>query len=478
MALLMGCLVLVGLWLFVMVYRAVSFKPKEEEMEAIHIAACNTERASQHLAEMLQVETISRQNPDESNASTFEDFKALLVRQYPLIHSQCERSFHGPTGILYKWHGRRPTQSPTLFMSHYDVVPVESSMWSVAPFSGLIADGYVWGRGALDTKGTLCSILEAAEALIEEGFTPEEDIYFSFSGDEEVSGSSAPEIVKYLEEKGIRPALVLDEGGAIVEGVFPGVDRPVAVVGTGEKGYLDLKLTFTGPGGHSSTPPAHSLVGQLSKAIINLEKRPFKAHLTPPVKELFTTLGRYSSFIYRIIFANLWCTWPLLKLVFTKQGGKMNALIRTTCAVTRLTGSEAYNVLPPKVSLGVNLRLMASDSVDQAQRYIKKSTGYPGISCRVVESREASPISSTDQPGWKRVKKAILANWPQVIVSPYLMLAATDSRHFHRISDCVLRFSPMALSDDDMKRIHGHDERISIDQLKSCVEFYKRMMQV
>jgi carboxypeptidase PM20D1 len=477
MGFLFGIIGLLVLWVAVMVVRAMMFVPESSANERRDLTSCDEVKAAHNLAKMIQCETVSLLDAQTTQRDAFEEFKALLVTSYPLVHGACERTFHGPTGILYKWSSKEPSSSEaTVLMSHYDVVPAEESLWSVAPFGGQISEGYIWGRGTLDTKGTLCGILEAAEALLESGFSPVRDVYFSFSGDEETSGPSAPAIVAFMKAQGIRPALVLDEGGAIVEGIFPGVKMPVAVVGTGEKGYLDVEIGMQGAGGHSSTPPPHSLLGFLAKAVVKLERRSFKAHLSAPVRELFTTLGRHSSFAYRLIFANLWCTWPLLNLVFTRQGGKMNALIRTTMAVTRMSGSDAYNVLPPKASVGLNLRLMAMDSVESAMSHIKRVVGDKNFSYRVVESREASPISSTNQAGWEKVRRAISGNWPEVIVSPYLMLAATDSRHFCDISDCVLRFSPMPLSDDDLSRIHGNDERIAISQLVACIDFYRRLM--
>lgn len=428
------------------------------------------------LSQMIKCETVSYNDPDQIDYKRFDEFKALLVELYPEIHKVCERSLHGRTGILYRWNGKS-NQNVTVLMSHYDVVPCNEALWTKAPFSGEIDGGYVWGRGTLDTKGTLCGILEAAEALIKEGYVPENDVYFSFSGDEEISGPSAPAIVEYLKSGGIKPALVLDEGGAIVENIFPGVSKPVAVIGTGEKGYLDLRLVMEGKGGHSSSPPVHSLVGSLAKAVVKLESKPFKAHLTPPVLEMFKTLGGHSTLAYRVIFANLWLFMPLLKVLFTKQGGEMNALIRTTTAITKMEGSKAYNVLPPFAEIGLNLRLMPSDTVASAKKFVETTIGNPDIKVEVVESREASPLSPTGSKGWHQVKDAIQETWEGVLVSPYLMLAASDSRHFCEISENVLRFSAMPLSKEERGLIHGNDERIQIENLVATVRFYENLIR-
>lgn len=456
--------------------KALLFKPTVGEALAAESSEKDERAIAGRLSQMIQVETVSYNDESRIDIDRFEAFGRLLETLYPGIHKTCEISRHGKTGILYKWKGKRD-QDVTVLMSHYDVVPCNEDLWTKPPFSGQVDDDFVWGRGTLDTKGTLCGIMEAAEALIGQGFVPENDLYFSFSGDEEISGPSAPAIVAYLKSKGIEPALVLDEGGAIVENVFPGVSKPVAVIGTGEKGYMDLRLIMKGKGGHSSAPPPHSLVGDLAKAIVNLEKNPFKARLTPPVLEMFNILGQHSTFAYRLIFANLWLFSPLLKMLFTKQGGEMNALIRTTTAVTKMEGSKAFNVLPPHAEVGVNFRLMPGDSVDDAMAYVKKVIDNPEIKIDLAESREASPISPTDSKGWTLVGQAIRETWADTLVSPYLMLAASDSRHFCEISQNVLRFSAMPLSKEERGLIHGNDERIRIDNLVATVRFYENLMK-
>lgn len=469
---------LIGLALFagILLVRAMLFKPQKEPNQVFEGKPKDDTIIANHLSQMIQVETVSYDDVSQIDFSQFDRFQQLLTKLYPKVHETCELSKHGRTGVLYKWKGKSD-QNVTVLMSHYDVVPCNEALWTKAPFSGEVDGIYIWGRGTLDTKGTLCGIMESAESLISEGFVPENDIYLSFSGDEEISGPSAPAIVAFLKSKGIRPALVLDEGGAIVENVFPGVAKPVAVIGTGEKGYMDIRMMMDGKGGHSSAPPAHSLVGALSKAVVNLEKNPFKARLTPPVVEMFKVLGRHSTFGYRIIFANLWLFSPLLKVLFTKQGGEMNALIRTTTAATKMEGSKAFNVLPPFAEVGVNFRLMPGDSVNTAKNYVESVIGNSDIKIEVVESREASPISPTGSEGWEAVKGAIHETWADTIVSPYLMLAASDSRHFCEISENVLRFSAMPLSSEERGLIHGNDERIRIDNLVSTVQFYENLMK-
>lgn len=431
-----------------------------------------------NLSEMIKVKTINHVDPSETDWEAFDAFKRLLETMYPFVHKQCERTFHEKTGILYKWPGKSNNSQSTVLMSHYDVVPADASLWSVDPFGGEIKDGYIWGRGTLDTKETLCSILEAAEELIAEGFIPENDLYFSFSGDEEIGGPGAPAIVEYLSSKNIHPTLVIDEGGAIIDGNIFGLNKPIAAVGIGEKGYMDLELSLSGHGGHSSFLPQQSLLGSMSDAIMKLEKRPLSARLTPPTREFLKVLGENSHGIKRMLFTQLWLSWPIIKRIFTNKGGKMNALIRTTTAVTRMTGSDAFNVVPPKVTAGINFRLLDGDTIQSVIDHTLRVTSNKDIEYKIIKSWEASKIASTNHEGWHRVKSVISENWPSIIVAPTLILGGSDSRHFDLVSDCVIKFSPVNMNEQQISSVHGHDERISLSQLAECVGFYKRIISI
>ena len=468
--------ILLIIFVGVIVIRTWNFKPKTSKVEKEEGIKIDVQGMTKRLSRMIQCKTISKMDESAVDWEAFHEFKRILPELYPLVHQACDGEAIGPTGLLYKWKGRS-SKAPIVLMSHYDVVPANEELWSKPAFEGIVEEDVIWGRGTLDTKGTLCGILEAAEHLISQNFVPENDVYFSFSGDEETSGPSTPAIVEVLHERGVRPNLVLDEGGAIIENIFPGVAKACAVVGTGEKGYLDILLEAKGEGGHSSAPPAHTLVGKLAKAVVKIENKAFKPHFTPPVDALFDTLGRHSSIGMRTVFANLWCFKPLITLYFKMKGGELNALIRTTTAVTKMEGSKAFNVMPPKASVGINLRLLYSDSVDSAVAYIKKVIQDDSIEVKIIESRNASPNTPTDTRQWRQLEQTIKKNWGNVIVSPYLMLGATDSRHFCRICHHVFRFSAMPLTKEERGLIHGNDERIPVKTMIQTIEFYIRFLQ-
>lgn len=490
------------IFLTVILIRAIRFIPKQEPVPSGDPVILDEQSIICHMQEMIRCRTVSYEDASLIDQEEFQKFRNLLPSLFPKVHQTCTLHTPGVNGLLYHWKGRS-SGDPVVLMAHYDVVPVAESQWEKPAFDAVLEDGILWGRGTLDTKGTLCGILEAAEKLIGDGFVPEHDIYFAFSGQEEINGTTCQSIVDWFEERSIHPAMVLDEGGAVVENVFPGVSRPCAVIGIAEKGMVNLEFRAKSRGGHASTPPVHTIVGELAQAVTDVEKHPFPRQLTKPVREMLDTLGRHSAFPYKIIFANLWCFEGLLDWICRKAGGELNAMMRTTCAVTRMEGSKAFNVLPPAASVGMNLRLIGTDTVESVRAYLEKVIHNPNIEIAVCEGRNPSPDSDTACEEWHRLCQAVADTWtisdpspdddvqinntcdssahaairPDTLVSPYLMMACSDSWYYSRITDRVYKFSAMKLTSEELAMIHGNNERVPVKTLMKTVEFYVRLIR-
>ena len=468
--------VLAALLLFagVLILRAVRFRPKKEEIYPDFPVQCDGEKAVADLAEMIRCRTVSYSDTSREDEAEFARFEELLPRLFPNVYKTCELIKPDKRALLFRWKGKDPSACRVL-MAHYDVVPVEQSLWQKPAFEGVFEDGVLWGRGTLDTKGTLNGVLQAAEQLIGQGFVPKNDVYLAFSGNEETNGGGAPAIVSYFKERGIRPLLVCDEGGAVVEKVFPGVSQPCALIGIAEKGLCNIRFSVEGKGGHASAPPPHTAVGKLAKACCAVENKPFPARLSAPAAQMFDTLGRRSTFLYRLIFANLGIFRGLLDMICKKGGGELNALMRTTVAFTQMSGSKGMNVLPPYAEMVANLRIMCGERVEDCVRYLQKTIGDGDIKLEVVYGMDPSNVSETQGEAWQMMKRAVAQTWQGALVSPYLMLACSDSRHYGEISDHVYRFSAMALSKEERASIHGNDERIPAGKIVQTVEFYLRL---
>ena len=465
------------IFLAVIFCRAAAFRPKAEPVPSTEEISVDQAKETENLRQLIRCKTVSYKDSALEDDGEFEKLIGLLPTLYPHVMERCEFSRLADRALLFRWKGKGEGD-PTVLMAHYDVVPVKEEAWEKPPFEGILEDGVLWGRGALDTKVTFNGVLSGAEHLIAEGFVPEKDIYFAFSGGEEVNGMGAVRIVEYFEENGIHPAMVVDEGGAVVEGVFPGVKRPCGMIGIAEKGMMNVEYTAVSAGGHASAPKPNTPLVSLSRACCRIENHPFPFHLTPPVAQMFDTLGRHSSFAYRVIFSNLWCFRGVLNLICKKSGGEMNALVRTTVAFTQASGSSAANVIPPEATMISNLRLNPEDTTESALAYLRETVGEERVSVRMLEGMNPSPISRTDCQEWEKVASAVASTWKGTIVTPYLMVQCSDSRHWGRISDRVYRFSAMDLTSEERATIHGNNERIRVDCLCRAVEFYIRLMKL
>ena len=460
----------------VVAVRTIRFKPKPQPPVSEDPVSFDENGAVNALAELVRCKTISYSDPALEDDAEFQKLIAKLPELYPHVFRVCDFQQLPDRALLFIWPGKTKG-NPAVLMAHYDVVPVNEEKWDMPPFEAIIRDGVLWGRGTLDTKVTFNGVLYAANHLISQGFQPEHDICFAFSGGEEVSGKGAPNIVRYFQERGMEPSMVVDEGGAVVENVFPGVKAPCGLIGLAEKGMINAQFRCVSAGGHASAPKPHTPVGVLAKACTKVEGHPFKSHIEGPAAQMFDTLGRHSSLLYRVIFANMWCFGWIIDLLGKTSGGEMNALLRTTVAFTQMEGSSARNVIPPEAKMVANMRLNPADTVESALEYLRKVVDDKNVEITALESSEPSRVSTTDCEAWEKVSASVAETWPGCIVSPYLMVQCSDSRHWGILSDKVYRFSAMALTSEERATIHGNNERIRLDAVAKAVEFYIRLMK-
>lgn len=464
------------LFITVIVIRAINFKPINQIQNDEEVFDFDGDKAVENLAELIKCKTVSYKDKSLEDKAEFDKLINKLPTLYPNVFKVVTEIPFENRGILLKWKGKSDEKASVL-MSHFDVVPVNEKLWEYPPFSAKLVDGVLWGRGAVDTKITLNGALSGADYLISKGFVPENDIYFAFSGEEEINGPFAGDVVDYFDKNNIKLELVLDEGGAVVENVFPGVKKPCGMIGVAEKGMIDVLYTAKSNGGHASAPKPHTPVGVLSKACVNVEKKPFKMKLTKPVKRMFDTLGRHSSFGYKLIFANLWCFGWILDLLGRLSGGEINALLRTTVAFTQMKGSSASNVIPPECEMVSNVRLNPSDTVDGVLQELSKKVKDSSVSVSKISGYNPSRISEIECEAYNKVASAVSSTFKGALVSPYLMVQCSDSRHYGKISDRVYRFSASDFTKEERACIHGNNERIRVDAIKRSVEFYIRLIK-
>ena len=456
--------------------RTAKFSPSKEVPRNPQPVTVDMDALVDTFSSLIRCKTVSYYDHSLEDEAEFDKLVNMLPELYPHVFEACTLTRFDGRALLFKWPGREPG-NPAVLMAHYDVVPVDEDEWEHDPFGGEVIDGVLWGRGCLDTKATFNGVLFSANALIAEGFVPEHDVYFAFSGGEEVSGPGAKRIVDWFTEQGITPELVLDEGGAVVADVFPGVSRPGGFIGIAEKGNMFVRLEAKSGGGHASAPKPHSPVVVLSEAVDAIENNPMPIKLSEPVAKLFDTLGRHASPVFRMLFANLNVFMPVLDVICRKTGGNLNALMRTTVAFTQMQGSAAPNVIPPAASVTTNIRINPEDTVDDVLAYLKETIDDEQVKIEMIDGWNPSPVSRTDCEGYDRIARAVADTWTDCIVSPYVMVQYSDSRHYCDLSDRVYRFSAYDATSEELGTIHGNNERIRLDALRRTIEFYTRLMR-
>lgn len=463
--------------------KAAKFVPEKKDDTPYEEERVNIERYTQNLSDAIKIKTISHLDESLTDWSKFDELQQLIRERYPLIHQNLTIEKVSRASLIYTWQGTNPDLEPIALLGHQDVVPISEGTecdWEHDPFGGEIADGYLWGRGAIDMKNHLIGILEAVETLIEDGFVPERTVLLCLGHNEEVVAakvSGAKEMAKYLQDKGITLDSVLDEGGAILPIHVPGViDRHLAGVGVAEKGYCDYEISISAKGGHSSTPPAHTALGELADIIKDVENNQFKSEINPILAGLLDTAGRNMSFGMRNIMCHLPVLKPVLKAVMT-QIPAAATFVRTTSAVTMAQGSPAANILPQRASITANFRVMPGKTIADVGEHLRKVIKNKNAEITLIGGNEPSIISPTDSRAYKAIEEISYRMDNKNMVTPYLVMGGTDARNYQNICSNIYRFSPFVLNPSLLFTTHGTNERISVDSFKDAISFFKRYIK-
>lgn len=438
--------------------------------------------AAERLAGAIRIPTISYGFANPPGGNRFPEFHAYLQKSFPLTHAKLKRELINDSSLLFTWTGTQPDLAPILLTAHMDVVPIEPGTeagWTHPPFSGAVADGYVWGRGTMDNKHMVMATLEGVERLLAQGFAPTRTVILAFGHDEEIGGHvGAKFVADALEQRKVRALFSVDEGSAILDGIVPGASRPIAQIGIAEKGYLSLQLKAIGQGGHSSMPPPHTAVGKLGTAIGRLEAEQMPASLSGPGAMGLRAMAPALPFARRIVLANDWLFGPLLLRELEKVSNT-NAMIRTTTAPTMINGGVKENVLPTEATAVVNFRIAPGDTVASVKAHVERVIANPDVTMSdyLHPGADATPVADIRSPGYTLISDVIRQIEPAAVIVPGLVVAGTDSKHWSRVSDATFRFTPVRLTSDDLKRIHATDERISISNYGEIIAFYGALIK-
>jgi carboxypeptidase PM20D1 len=435
------------------------------------------------LAEAVRARTVSGLLDPEGTAQALDALQAFLRTRYPLVHEKLEREVIGGHSLLYTWRGSDEKARPFALMAHQDVAPVAPGtdrLWQQPPFSGAIEGGYVWGRGTWDDKGNLIAQLEAVERLLADGYQPRRTVHLIFGHDEEVGGQrGAAQIAALLQQRGVKLDFVIDEGLVITDGVMPGLARPAALIGIAEKGFLSVKLTAHATPGHSSMPPppGQSAIAILSAALARLDAQPVPGGIQGVARQMFDAVAPEMGGFNRVALSNLWLFQPVVERMLEK-GPSTNALMRTTTALTIFNAGNKENVLPGIAEATVNFRLLPGDTKDRILDHVRRAVADERVAVEAWPGHsEPSRVSSVDSDAYRRVERTVREVFPDVLVAPGLMIGGTDARHFEAVADQVIRFTPVWAKPEDLKRFHGTDERLSLDNLADLIRFYHRLVQ-
>ncbi len=443
----------------------------ESPVESVQI---DEELAVARFARAIQFPTISYEDPEMQDNSSFAQLHQHIETSFPLIHQHATRTKVSEHSLVYHLPGSDPNLKPALFMGHMDVVPIDEAtldQWHQGPFSGVVQDGVIWGRGAMDDKVSVFALLEAMELMLAQGRQPKRSIYYAFGHDEEIGGKQgAANIAELFRSQNIEFEFVLDEGGAITQGLMVGVEQPVAIIGIAEKGFVNLRLTVSAEGGHSSQPPKNTAAGILSQAIVKIEENPFPTNLEYSQKT-FEYVGVSTPFTIRMAMSNLWLFRPLVENMMLANPSSA-ASIRTTTAATMLKGSSKSNILPTQATAVVNFRILPGDNIEYIKQRITDIVDDPRVEIEAFMGNEPSVVSTTGSYGYKLIEKTIRGLDQQVLVAPYLVQGGTDAKHFTGLSDSIYRFMMVRLDQTTLKQFHGVNEQIPVEDYIRAIQFF------
>ena len=471
---LIGVGALLALFILIILIRALAFKDKTNYRRNVPFNGEKDDIVNK-LGELLKYKTISHENEEETDYKVFDEYIKKTKELYPLVFKACECTITKEHAIKLKLNGKSSLK-PSILIAHYDVVPVTEG-WSHDPFLGEVVDGYLYGRGAVDTKLTMACALSALEKALEKGYVPNNDLYLCFGANEEINGDSQLKLVQEFKKEGIRPAFVFDEGGGIMNSAFPGVKKDTAFLGMVEKGFLNVKLSIDSNGGHSSTPKKNGPIIRMSKALAEIEKNPMKPNITPTVKELLRIMGMNTIFPLKLVFANMWLFKGLVKKLFSQLSADTRALLTSTFAFTTINGGNQTNVIPNHVEANINIRIAPFDTAEAIVKHIRKVVKDKNIMITYENVNKMYPECSFKSEGYNLIKETIIETYDDTIVSPFIMLGGTDGRHYNEICDCVIRFTPAKLTKEERAGVHGLNEKIKVESLEKCLEFYQRLLE-
>ncbi len=469
-------LIVLGCLFVVVIVRTLRIMPRLVDKSAVQPIPVDPQESIEHLAGAVRIKTASHLEASQINYPAFLELHRYLEKSFPQVHKTLTQEVVDQYSLLYTWQGQDASLKPVLLMGHLDVVPIEEGTqkdWICPPFEGIVKDGFLYGRGTMDDKNAVVGVLEAIEGLLKERYQPKRTIYLAFGHDEEIGGRGAAQIAGLFQSRGVVFECVLDEGLAIIDGILPGIEKPFALIGVAEKGYLSVELSVESSGGHAAMPPKETAIGILSRAMLRLEEHQMPARFRPPTSQMFAYLAPEMPFSLRLVMANLWIFKGLL-LNRLSGVNAINAMLRTTTAPTIFNAGFKDNILPVQARGAVNFRLLQGDTSESVLEHVQKTIADQRVKVKPASDFcvEASSVSQVNEISFQALERALATIFPGVVVAPGLVTGATDSRHYARLSASIYRFSPLWVKPDDLSRVHGTNERIGVENFQRMVQFY------